>query len=121
VIIFNEKAFQTPVMTQVFNARFQELMVGFANKKYTIFPLTLMHISDLETMESELNVNPDRLWSVLASNFNPEIPFIPPFYITLNRNHVKANYGRIREKVIPLFDKYGQVQSHDNSMDQTIE
>lgn len=111
VIIFNEKAFQTPVMAQVFNVRFQELMTDFNSKKYTIFPLTLMHISDLETMESELNTDPNKLWSLLQSNYNPKLPFIPPFYITLNRNNIKANYGRIREKVIPLFDKYGPEKS----------
>lgn len=107
VIIFNEKAFQTPVMAQVFNARFQELMAGFASKKYKILPLTLMHISDLETMESELHSSPDRLWPLLKANYNFKLPFTPPFYITLNRNNIKANYGRILEKVIPLFEKYG--------------
>jgi hypothetical protein len=111
VIIFNEKAFQTPAMAQVFNARFQELMTGFINKKYTIYPLTLIHISDLETMEHTLHNDPNKLWSVLVSNYNSKIPFIPPLYITINRNGIKANYGRIREKIIPLFDKYGPDKS----------
>jgi hypothetical protein len=107
LIIFNEKAFQTPMMAQIFNKRFQELLAGYVNKRVHIYPLTLVHVSDLETMESVLHQKPDKIWDLLTSNFTQKINFIPPFYITLNRNQVKANYGRVREKVVPLFDKYG--------------
>lgn len=107
VIVFNERVFQTPMMAQIFNKRFKEVLIQHPNKNIYIYPLTLIHISDLETMESVLNKNPNKIWDLLSSNFKQKINFIPPFYITLNRQNVKANYQRIKEKLMPLFNTYG--------------
>ncbi|AMR32516.1 hypothetical protein A0256_14325 [Mucilaginibacter sp. PAMC 26640] len=106
-IIFNEKAFQAPLMAPVFYARFKELLGDFKDKSIHIYPLTLIHISDLERLETPLHKSPDRFWDLLSSNFYQQIRFIPPFHITLNRNNVKASYDRIMKKIRPLFDKYG--------------
>lgn len=110
VIIFNERAFQTPLMAQVFQKRFKELMSGFKDPTVYPLPLTLIHISDLENMEFTLQTKPGRIWDLLSSNFRQGIDFLPPFYITLNRNGVKAKYDRVRERIVVLFEKFGPEQ-----------
>ena len=106
VIIFNEKAFQTPFMSQIFNERFKELMIDYNNKRIHVYPLVLLHISDLENMEVSLNKNPDLIWELLSKNFTNESKFIPPFYFTLNGFDIRADYKRFRDKVEVLFEKF---------------
>jgi hypothetical protein len=106
VIVLNEKAFQTPFMAHIFNARFKELMSDFSSKRIHVYPLTLMHISDLENMEYTLNKKPFLIWEILSDNFRNPTRFIPPLYSTINGMDIRAEYSRIREKVKLLFDKF---------------
>jgi len=106
-IIVNEKAFQTPFMTMIFNYRFKELLKE-QGKNIHVYPLTLIHVSELEQMEHYLYTNPDKLWDLLSSNFNQKGDVIPPFYITLNRNYVRYNYNRISKTIYQLLGKYEQ-------------
>jgi hypothetical protein len=94
-IIVNEKALQTPVMAQIFNQRFQELSTQIKrNNKMTIYPLAVIHISDLEQMEESLTKDANLFWRILDYNKrNPK--FIPPFYNTLNNLKIKPTYERI--------------------------
>ncbi|MBK6989459.1 MAG: hypothetical protein IPH33_15215 [Bacteroidetes bacterium] len=59
-IFLNDKALQTPLMADTFNARFQELIVDLKTNKVNIKPLTLIHINDLEKLENYLNKTPRR-------------------------------------------------------------
>jgi len=100
-IIFNDKAFQTPFMAQVFNNRFQELLKNYEFKKTKIKPLTMIHISDFESMESYLKKEPKLIWEYLNFNFRNK-NFIPPFYNTLNN---KFDLIKTPERVFKLFEK----------------
>ncbi|WDF77239.1 hypothetical protein PQ469_25465 [Mucilaginibacter sp. KACC 22773] len=106
-IIVNEKAFQTPFMTMIFNNRFKELLKD-QGKMIHVYPLTLIHISELEQMEHDLHKNPNKLWDLLSANFNQKGDVIPPFYITLNRKYIRYNYSRISETIYKLLGKYQQ-------------
>jgi len=100
-IIVNDKAFQTPMMNQVFNDRFQELMQGFQSHKMTIYPLTIIHIADLEKLEEILGRNPKIIWDYLQYGFRFK-KFIMPFYSTINKLLPQLSYP---EKIRALFIK----------------
>jgi hypothetical protein len=105
VIVFNDKALQSPLMAQIFNKRFQELMGDYKQKGIYFYPLTLVHIGDLEQMQGAIRKNPNCLWELLSYNFRTK--FLPPFYNTLNRNHIKHDYSVVRKRVIPIFEAFG--------------
>jgi hypothetical protein len=109
VIIFNDKALQSPLMAQIFNKRFRELLGDDRKKGVYIYPLTLVHIGDVEQMQGVLHKNPNRLWELLTYNFRTN--FLPPFFNTLNRNEVKHDYSLVRKRVVPIFDKFGVKES----------
>lgn len=114
VIIFNEKAFQTPFMAHVFNARFKELMLDYKSKFVHVYPLTLMHISDLENMEQTLHKKPFLIFDVLTKNFRNPTKFIPPLYSTINGMDIRAEYSRIRIMIKVLFDKFGHREEEED-------
>lgn len=64
-LIVNEKALQTPLMAQIFNKRFQELIAPLDLGKFKVAPLSLIHISDMENMEEYLHEDPKQLWKIL--------------------------------------------------------
>ncbi len=103
VIIFNEKVFQTPLMAPVFNKRFKELLGDTKLPGMHIYPLTIMHVGDLEQMHQELYQRPYRIWNLLSRNFLGT-KFLPPFYITLNRNHIKHKYDTVRKRVFDILE-----------------
>jgi len=106
IIIFNEKAFQTPFMAHIFNTRFKELMAEFSSKRIHVYPLTLAHISDLENMEQTLNKKPYLIWEILTTNFRNPTKFIPPLYSTLNGMDIRPQYNRVTSMVKVLFAKF---------------
>ena|GEM_PF-737041 len=97
-IIVNDKALQTPLMADIFNKRFQEILVGFDQRKIKVKKLSLIHISDLERLVEHLEVSPEEIWSLLDSNCKNK--FIPPFYFTINTSVHTRGY---RQKVLDLF------------------
>jgi hypothetical protein len=103
VIIFNEKVFQTPLMAPVFNKRFKELLGNAKLPGVHIYPLTIMHVGDLEQMHQELYHRPHRVWELLSRNF-VNTKFLPPFYITLNRSKVKHRYETVRKRVADILE-----------------
>jgi len=103
VIIFNEKAFQTPMMAPVFNKRFKELLGNKKMPEVYVYPLTIMHVGDVEQMHITLKKEPGRIWQLLTNGFW-KAKFIPPFYITLNRSHIKHDYSTVRERFAGLVD-----------------
>ena len=100
-IILNDKVFQTPLMADTFNKRFQELIRKFKIKKVIVNPLTIIHISDLERLEEFLNKNPKEIWELLKYTHRGKW-FIPPFYNTINR--MSAD-GKCPKKISDLFHK----------------
>ncbi len=105
-IIVNDKAFQTPLMPDTFNIRFQELLRNFNIKKVRVNPLTVLHINDLERLEDSLNKNPKEIWELLKINHKDK-RFIPPFYSIINRKWKGRQYPpRVLELFKSLIHKY---------------
>jgi len=107
VIIVNEKGLQTPLMGKIFQDRFIELLGEFKNKKVHIYPLTIIHVSDLENIQDSLNENPNQIWDLLKYHCrNPH--FMPPFYNSIIRRNIRTNYNRsytIYNDLITKFNK----------------
>lgn len=107
VIIFNEKALQTPLMAPIFSDRFNELMQDFVSKKIHVFPISLIHVSDLENLQDHLFQDPNSIWGILKYHYRfPK--FMPPFYNTINRLNIQPNYDRcmkLYSELIPKFSK----------------
>ncbi|UXP31588.1 hypothetical protein N6H18_14645 [Reichenbachiella agarivorans] len=98
-IIVNDKSFQTPLMPDTFNTRFQELITDFSIKKIRVNPLTVIHISDLERLEDLIRKNPKEIWQLLKYNHRDK-RFAPPFYDTINRKNLDTQYPT---KILELF------------------
>ena len=98
-IIVNDKALQTPLMANIFNIRFQELLNDFKVKKVRVWPLSLIHISDFERIEVELKRNPKQIWELLRYNHRDKT-FVPPFFNTINLRISRLEYS---EKITNFF------------------
>lgn len=71
-------------MSKIFQDRFSEVMAAHNKQKVHIYPITLIHVSDLEKMEVLTLNRPNQIWELLRIML--EIPkFMPPFYNSLNR------------------------------------
>lgn len=113
VIIFNDKALQAPLMAEVFNKRFQELLGIHKTKGIYVYRLSLIHIGDLEQMQGRLRKDGDSLWWLLSYNLRSK--FLPPFYNTLNRKSIKHDYSVVRKRIVPIFEAFGvKENSHIN-------
>ena len=109
-IIVNDKAFQTPFMANIFNTRFQELTKGIASTKFTVNPLTLIHINDLERIEELIKETPDNIWELMKYNFKDN-SFIPPFYSTIDQIYPQRRFPkRIQDLFEKLITKYENSQ-----------
>jgi hypothetical protein len=105
VIIFNDKALQTPMMAHVFQERFVELLKEFKSRKIYVYPLSLIHISDLECIQDLLNESPEEIWDLLK--YNCRYPsYMPPFYNSINRKDIRTKHKRpmaLYQQLIPKF------------------
>ncbi|PQJ69252.1 hypothetical protein [Polaribacter butkevichii] len=105
IIVFNEKALQTPLMSIIFQKRFEELITDYKDRKLKIKPLSIIHISDLERMEGYINKNPQKIFEILNKHcYN--LDFIPPFNITLNIMNLKIDYKKPKALFKKLISKY---------------
>lgn len=93
VIIVNEKGLQTPLMGKIFQDRFLELLGEFKNRKIHVYPLTIIHVSDLENIQDSLNENPNQIWDLLKYHCRNPL-FMPPFYNSIIRRDIRINYER---------------------------
>lgn len=107
-IVVNDKALQTPLMADIFNSRFTELLGVAKIPKLLIKPLSLIHISDFETIEESLNKNPKEIWDFFNQN-HIDKKFIPPFYNSVYKVWSNRKYP---EKIMALYkellEKYDQ-------------
>jgi len=108
-IVVNDKALQTPLMADIFNARFVELLGGIKIPKLLIKPLSLIHISDLETIEESLNKKQKEIWNFLDENHRYK-KFIPPFY---NSVYKVWTYKKYPEKIITLYKELIEKYMHN--------
>jgi len=82
ILIFSDKIFRTPLFSNVFNERFQELLIqnNFGNN--IVHPLTVINISELETIEYYLAKKTFTIWDLLNSHYQNK-RIVPPFYNTV--------------------------------------
>lgn len=107
-IVVNDKALQTPLMADIFNTRFKELLVAIEIPKLLIKPLTLVHVSDIETIEESLHNTPKEIWDFFDENHKGK-KFIPPFYNSVYKIWKHKVYPeKIKDLYKDLMDKYTQ-------------
>src|SRR5699024_1526849 len=109
-IIFNEKALQTPLMGKIFQDRFAELLKDFKSNKIHIYPLSLIHVSDLESLQDYLFDNHNEIWDLLRFHCR-EPKFMPPFFNSINRKDIRPNYKRTKTLYENLILKYNTAQN----------
>lgn len=109
-LIVNEKTLQTPLMAQVFNNRFQEMVADMDKTGIKLSPLTILHISDLETMQGEIRKDHKIFWKLLDKHASNSV-FMPPFYHTLNLGKVKADYDLPKIAIHELITEFGANKS----------
>lgn len=110
IIIVNEKGLQTPLMGKIFQDRFIELLGELKSKKVHIYPLSVIHVSDLEIIQDFLNENPNQIWDLLRYHCrNPH--FMPPFYNSIIRSNIRTNYKRSYTIYTSLIQKFHTEQS----------
>lgn len=106
-VIVNEKALQTPLMAQVFNNRFQELLREnqVDLQQIRLAPLAIIHLSDLENMEESVKEDLNVFWRILDRHaLNTQ--FVPPFFHTMNTLQVKPIYERPRKVIFELINAF---------------
>ncbi len=118
VIVVNDKVLQTPMIAHIFNLEFSSRLKEINFTKMKVFPLTLIHISDLERMQDALYQNPNYLWKILQRNAINSV-FIPPLYHTLNLLNIKSQYLKCGEFYKELISKYNPVTEENNVEMQT--
>lgn len=92
-IIVTEKALQTPLMGPIFQERFLELMGDYHDERVKLSPLSIIHISDLETIDDLIHESPNDFWRLLK--FHCRAPeFMPPFYNSIIGKGYQARYIR---------------------------
>jgi len=100
-IIVYDKAFQTPLISEIFNNRFQELIIerNINIPKVRIRPLSLIHISDLEIMEEPLLKKPKSIWNIFEYHYRDK-RFVPPFYDSVIKT---VDIGELPQKIMTLY------------------
>ena len=104
-VVVNEKALQTPLMGQIFNQRFQEMIVPIRDSKVTISPLAVIHISDLEQIQEDVKNQSNVFWDILKFHVR-EPRFMPPFYNSIIRKNNTPHYSKVMKLYEYLIGKY---------------
>ncbi len=105
IIVVNEKALQTLFMAKLFQDRFQELLSSNGVVKAHVYPVSLIHISDLENIQDFLHNNQNEIWALLK--YHCRFPkFMPPFFNTINRRDIRPNYKRTMALLQELITKF---------------
>jgi hypothetical protein len=107
VIFLNDKVFQTPLFAAIFNDRFKELLNEIDTSSMHVYPLVLVHVSDLEQMQHALRNDQSLLWKLLEGNFRQRDRIIPPFYVTLSQYGIRHHYKIVEPKLYWMLDKFG--------------
>lgn len=104
ILIVNEIALVTPLMADVFNNRFQELLPKLSSKIH-VYPLSIIHISDLERVQQDVSQNPKYIFEILNLHCKDKL-IIPPLYATLNKLNIFSSYKIPMEFLKELISKY---------------
>lgn len=103
VLIINETAFQAPLIAQIFNDRFKELIGSQNLDSFNIMPLTLIHISDIERIDPYIDETKKDLLLELLKYHIENQKLIMPFYQTLNHKLEGRKYPKV------LLDEIGRL------------
>ncbi len=109
VIIVNEKVFQTPLMPNIFNLRFKELLIHENFGNHIIHSLIIIHISDLEYLENSLSSKNLRIWDLLYTHTNILPTIMLPFYYTVDKYiNPEAIPERVMNAITEIIEKYSE-------------
>jgi len=108
ILIVNDKTFQTGLSNNIINQRYQEKLSKKTYPKFTLHPVTVVHISDLERMSQYIHERSVQIWDLLRCHYEDKA-MLNPFYITLNRclngrkypKHVLEEYRALIKKYNP--------------------
>ena len=86
IIVVNEKIFQTPFMPNLMYIRFNELIKQKKFGNHIIHPLIVMHVSDIEYLETGLSQKKIKIWDLLKSHIRKaKDGIMPPFLYSVDK------------------------------------
>jgi hypothetical protein len=89
IIVFNDPICSTPILPMLFQEKLSEYLKHYDISGLDIKPITLIHIQEIEILESYLKEDRIDIWKLLHDNFEDSL-FPKPFRVTLSRNGIQA-------------------------------
>lgn len=110
MIVMDDKVFQTPLLSNLLSIRFEELLNQNNYEPHKIHPLTVVHISDLERIETTLATKDIAIWDMLKSHHKKiKNSFLPPFVETSNKFiDPKMIPDRLLTKMTEIIEKFSE-------------
>jgi hypothetical protein len=87
IIVLNDVLASSIMLPMLFQTELNKILQLRNYQKFKVYPLTLIHIQDLERISSFLRENKVSIWELLHNNFENSL-FPKPFNITLNRLNI---------------------------------
>ena len=108
IIVVNEKIFQTPLMSNLLCIRFQELLQNEDFGQHKIYPLVVMHVSDIEYLENSLSNKKVNIWDLLKSHQKKTSQTImPPFILSADEFiNIESITERVKTSLVTIVEKY---------------
>jgi hypothetical protein len=112
IVVVNEKIFQTPLMPNLMHMRFNELMKKENFGKHIIHPLIVIHVSDLEYLESGFSERKIIIWDMLKSHYKQaKDGIMPPFLYSVDKYISPGSITkRAKERFYNIIGKYSNAR-----------
>lgn len=79
VLVLNEKYVQAPIIPEIFKKEFDAKLSTVNTGKHIIYPLSLLHVSDLELMDE--NLKKGQIWEILIKTSKGLVHSCPTCYV----------------------------------------
>jgi hypothetical protein len=87
IIVLNDVLASSIMISMLFQKELDRILLLRNYQNFKVYPITLIHIQDLERISSFLRENKVSIWDLLYANFEDSL-FPKPFYITLDRLNI---------------------------------
>ena len=94
IIVFNDLLLNNFLFPQIFNEKFKSLTENINDKCIKIYPLTLIHVSDLEVLEQSLSERKLDIFKLLKKH-SLKSNIQTPFYLTANQERNRNYPARV--------------------------
>jgi hypothetical protein len=112
VLIVNEDLFKTPLFTNIFKIRFEEIIEQVKNDRFDIKGFVVLHVSDIEHLLMKINNKNLSIWELLNDYLKRtrKEPVLPPFSY-FSREHIDkgAMPDFIFEEFKDVIDEYNKI------------